>query len=81
MATKSDLQDVKQGQVYINHSVAQLTTAVEALAGGQAEMKETMATKADVQDLKAEVVKKIKDHDERIEALEKEASLPHPHKH
>ena len=40
-----------------------------------------MATKADVQDVKAEVVKKIKDRDERIEELEKEAGISHPHKH
>src|SRR5216683_35160 len=61
-----------------NNSLAHLKTAVEALAAGQAEIKETMATKADVQDLKATLTKKVNEHEERISDLEREVGLPHP---
>ncbi len=56
-------------------------TLVEAVAAGQKELQETVATRADILDVKAVVVKKIKDHEIRIEELEKDADIPHPHKH
>ncbi len=39
-------------------------------------MREKMATKADVQDIKATLVK----HQRRIENLEEQTSTPNPHK-
>ncbi len=81
MATKQDIQRVEQNQAQTNNSLAHITTAVEAIAAGQKELQETVATKADMQDLKATLTKKVNDHEERIEELEKNAGLPHPHKH
>ena len=69
---KADITSVKQGQAHTN-------TALEALAAGQESTKAEL--KADIHDLRAEVVKKIKDHENRIGDLEKEVGLPHPHKH
>jgi hypothetical protein len=74
MATKNDLQEIKQ-------ALAQTNTALEALATGQAEIKETMATKADAQDIKAALMKKANDYERRISNLEEELNIPHPHKH
>lgn len=68
------LGNLEQGQ-------AQIKTVVEATAAGQAEIKETMATKADIIDLKASIMKKSRDHEDRISELEKERGIPHPHKH
>jgi hypothetical protein len=56
------------------------TTAVEALGAGQREIQETMATKADVQDVKADLVKKVRGHERRISSLEDELDIPHPQK-
>ena len=69
---KGDITSVEQGQAHTN-------TALEALAAGQESTKAEL--KADIHDLKAEVVKKLKDHEVRIEDLEKELDIPHPHKH
>jgi septal ring factor EnvC (AmiA/AmiB activator) len=68
---KGDITSVKQGQAHTN-------TALEALAAGQESTKAEL--KADIQDLRADVVKKIKDHEARIEDLEEDAGIPHPHK-
>jgi hypothetical protein len=76
MATKSDLQDVKQSQ-------AQTNTALEALAAGQKDIRENMATKADIHRLEQKidkVDKHVKSHESRIDNLEEEAGLPNPHK-
>ena len=44
--------------------------------------EEILATmQAGFQALRGEVGKTLKDHTERIEELEKEAGIPHPHKH
>jgi chromosome segregation ATPase len=66
---KTDLQTVKK---VVNH----ISTGIEALAAGQQDMKENMATKADVQDIKADLVK----HQRRIENLEENTKTPNPHK-
>ena len=66
---KTDLQTVKK-------VVTHISTAIEALAAGQQDMKEKMATKADVQDIKADLVK----HQRRIENLEENTKTPNPHK-
>lgn len=62
-------------------SIEQIKTIVEATAAGQQELQETVATRADIQDLKATLTKKVKDNTERIEELEKIEGIPHPHKH
>lgn len=56
--------------------IGQIKTGVEAFAAGQQDMREKMATKADVQDIKATLVK----HQRRIENLEEQTSTPNPHK-
>ena len=88
---QADVKDVKHGQTQTNERLskledgqAQIITAGEAVKAGQDDIREKLETKtdkADILDLKAEVVKKIKDHENRIEDLENEAGLPHPHKH
>jgi uncharacterized coiled-coil DUF342 family protein len=92
---KNDLQDVKQaqaqtnkrvddlatGQAQIHTSLAQNTTLLEAVAAGQKELKEIVATKADHLDLSRKIDKAIKDYGERNEDLEKIENIPHPHKH
>ena len=59
---------------------AQIKTVLETLEAGQKDIRETMATKADIQDLKAEGVRKIKQHDKRIDALEEKEGIPNPYK-
>ncbi len=59
---------------------AHLITAVEAIAAGQAEIKETMATKADILTLGAKIKKKDKEQDDRLNALEEKEGLTNPHK-
>ena len=56
--------------------VNRISTGIEALAAGQHDMKENMATKADVQDIKADLVK----HQRRIENVEEHTKTPNPHK-
>jgi len=83
MATKSDLQDVKQSQAQTNTSLGHITTAVEALAAGQKDIRDNMATKADIHRLEQKidkVDKHVKSHESRIDNLEDETGLPNPHK-
>ncbi len=82
------VKDVKQGQTQTNDRLskledgqAHLKTAVEAVKAGQDDIRDTMVTKADFHDLRVEVISKIKDNTNRIEELEKDAGIPHPHKH
>src|SRR5947199_320998 len=70
---KNDLQDVKQSQ-------AQTNTALEALAAGQEEIKKTMATKADVQDVSVKISKYQKLNEQRFENLEELTGATNPHK-
>ena len=79
---------LEQGQAQTNERLskledgqAHLITGGEAVAAGQKELQETVATKADIQDVKAEVVKKIKQHDKRLDALEEKEGLSNPYKH
>jgi hypothetical protein len=76
MVTKKDLQEVKQAQ-------AQTNTALEALAAGQKDIRENMATKADIHRLEQKidkVDKHVKSHESRIENLEEHTNIPNPHK-
>ncbi|GAC1650009.1 MAG: hypothetical protein NVS4B12_19480 [Ktedonobacteraceae bacterium] len=63
---------LKQGQ-------AQIKTVVEALAAGQQDIREQMVTKADLQDIDAKLVKKVQSHERRINTVEDELNIPHPH--
>src|SRR6266705_7134571 len=58
---------VVQGQRRLEQGQAQIKTVLETLEAGQKDIRETMATKADIQDLKAKVVRKIKQHDKRVD--------------
>jgi uncharacterized protein YoxC len=73
---QKDLHTMKQ-------VVTHISTGVEALGAGQQDVREQVktlsrkvATKADVQEIKADLVK----HQRRIENLEDNTSTPNPHK-
>jgi t-SNARE complex subunit (syntaxin) len=61
---KKDLQDVKQSQSRLDQGQAHTNTALEAVKAGQDNIRENMATKADVMNLAAKVDKVLKQHDE-----------------
>ena len=81
IATKADIQRLEQGQHSLHEGQGKLETMLEAVVTGQQELQETAATRADIQDLKATLTKKVNDNTERIEELEKIEGIPHPHKH
>ena len=77
---QAETKPLKQGQAHTN-------TALKALAAGYQDfmeqvkaMRSEMATKADIQDLDAKLVKRVNSHEKRIDDLEKEAGIPNPHK-
>src|SRR6266487_1354306 len=88
MATKSDLQEVKQSQAQTNTKVdtlasgqAQIITTLKVLEAGQEDIREKMATKADIHRLEQKidkVDKHVKSHESRIDNLEDETGLPNP---
>jgi len=64
-------------------AIAQIKTAVEAVAAGQHDVRKQVtslsgkvATKADIQDIKTDLVKQQR----RIENLEENTKTPNPHK-
>ena len=68
-------------------AIAQIKTGVEAVTAGQQDLQKQvktirseMATRADIQDVDAKLVKRVNNHEKRIDDLEKEAGLPNPHK-
>ena len=63
------IQRLEQGQ-------AQTKTLLKVLEAGQNDVRENMATKADVQDIKADQAKQQR----RIENLEENTKTPNPHK-
>ena len=65
----ASLKRVEQGQ-------AQHKTLLKVLEAGQNDVRENMATKADLQDIKAEQTKQQR----RIENLEESTKTPNPHK-
>ena len=80
---KNDLQDVRQSQAQTNNSLTHLTTALEALAAGQKDIHDNMATKADIHRLEQKIDKvdrHVKSHESRIENLEEHTGTPNPHK-
>ena len=76
--TKLDekLESIKTDVQTVKRVVTHISTGIEALAAGQQDMKEKMATKADVQDIKADLVKQRR----RIENVEENTKTPNPHK-
>src|SRR6266566_1971517 len=84
---------LKQGQKRLERGQTHTNTALEALAAGQQDIREKvgglqagqkairseMATKADIQDVDAKLVKRVNRQEKRIDDLEKEAGLPNPH--
>ena len=73
---KTDLQNVQQDLQTVKQAVTHISTGIEALAAGQQDIRAKMATKADVQDIKADLVKQQR----RIEILEEYTKTPNPHK-
>lgn len=78
---EKDMQDVKQDIQGVKQTQGEQKTMVEAVLAGQQELQETVATRADMLDVKASLTRKVNDHEERITELEKERNIPHPHKH
>ena len=73
---KAETEPLKQGQ-------AQIKTALETLEAGQEDIREKLekkAEKADIQDLRADLVKKVKSQESRIENLEDQTGTHNPHK-
>jgi hypothetical protein len=70
----------------LESEVAHSNTALEALAAGQKDIRDHMATKeetaskADILDLKSDLTKKVKNHEKRITEIEDELDIPHPNK-
>ncbi|SRR6266568_5106290 len=94
-ALQADVKDVKQGQKRLEERQAQTnkdiailkngqahnTTMVEAVLAGQQELQKTAAREVTVMKVSERLTRKVNDHEERITELEKEAGIPHPHKH
>lgn len=80
---QADVNDLKHGQqeqgaaiARIEQGQAQHKTLLKVLEAGQNDIRENMATKADMQDIKAEQTKLKR----RIENLEEHTKTPNPHK-
>ena len=73
---REENEPLKQAQAQTNTAVAQIKTVLKVLEAGQNDIRENMATKADVQDIKAEQTKLKR----RIENLEEHTKTPNPHK-
>ena len=83
-----DVKDLKQGQTQTNkrldnldNTVGHNTTMLEAVLAGQEELQKTAAKEATVVTGFSKLTNRVNDHEERITELEKEAGIPHPHKH
>src|SRR5689334_14806939 len=73
---ENDVKDLKQGQIRLEQGQGQHKTLLKVLEAGQNDIRENMATKADVQDVKAEQGKLKR----RIENVEESTKTPNPHK-
>ncbi len=78
---KNDLQDVKQDIANVKQIQGQQKTMAEAVLAGQQELQKTAAREVTVMKFAERLTRKVNDHEERITELEKEAGIPHPHKH
>lgn len=79
--TNERLSKLDTGQVQTNASLAQTNTVLEALKAGQDEIRDTMATQADVQDVAAKLDKYQKENKDRFDNLEEHTGTSNPHKH
>src|SRR2546425_134346 len=84
-----------QGQKRLEQDQAHTNTALEAVKAGIDDVQENMATKQDVkrleggqeeikvklQDTDAKYYKKVREHGQRIDELERHEGLPNPTKH
>jgi chromosome segregation ATPase len=75
------IKPLQEGQVQLQEGQAQIKTVLKALEAGQNDIRENMPTRADIQDLKAELAKKGKSHERRINTIEDELGIPHPEIH
>lgn len=73
---KQGQERLEQGQVGLEQGQAQIRTVLKVLEAGQNDLRENMATKADVQDIKVDLLKQQR----RIENLEEHTSTPNPQK-
>ncbi len=86
----SSIADLKQGQAQTNTTLSQtnttlsqIKTVVETLEAGQKDIREELSKKADktdIQDLDAKLVKMVKKHEDRLDALEEHTGTSNPHK-
>lgn len=68
---------IESHQHQIDTSIGQVKTAVEAVAAGQQDIREDMATKDDIHWL----ARKLEMQQKRVENLEEETETPNPYKH
>ncbi len=73
---KTEVEPLKQGQIRLEQGQSQIKTVLKVLEAGQNDLRENIATKADIQDIKVELLK----HQRPIENLEENTSTPNPHK-
>ncbi len=81
--TNTRVDALATGQAQTNATLSQIKTTVEALEAGQEDIREKMATKADIHRLEHKidkVDKGVKSHESRIDNLEEDAGIPNPHK-
>ena len=79
MATKADIQPLKQGQAQTNTTLGQIKTVVETLEAGQKDIREQLATKADKADILTVGVK-IDKLRKRVEGIEEDTGSTTRHK-
>lgn len=91
---KHDIQYLKQGQgkleessndlqkdmQYLKQGHGQIITVLKALDAGQKDVRDRMATEADIMDVGAKIDKITRNHERRIEELEKQVDLKNPFK-
>ena len=73
---QADVSEIKKGQKDQGLAIGRITTVLKVLEAGQNDIRENMATKADVQDVKAEQGKLKR----RIENVEEHTKTPNPQK-
>ncbi|HSW87897.1 MAG TPA: hypothetical protein VLG12_01920 [Candidatus Saccharimonadales bacterium] len=76
---KIDVKGLMEGQIRLEQIAGSSKTAIETLQAGQDDIREQLAqkaNKADILDLKAEMIKKIKQHEKRLD----DAGIANPYK-
>ena len=70
------LEPLRSDIAILKHGQGQIKTVLKVLEAGQNDIRENMATKADIQDIKADMARGRR----RIENLEDATKTPNPHK-